>query len=446
MKMLAIYLCYLIFSHASEAQVNSEKVLTTQISEVTVFTQGAQIVRRGSTTIPMGESIIKVSSLSPFVNPNSISVKAMGDFTILSVNHKINYLNEVKKDKKIDSLKSLLGNLDLEISQIENNQEVLDEKLGLLNANKNIGGNNGFSITELRLVVQFYEEQISQIKTKALGNELEIKKLQEKRRKTQNEISLIDSNEDLPTSEIFVKVKSEKNIEGSFEISYPVSNAGWFPKYDIRISDVDTPLKLEYKADVFQHTGIDWKNVNLKLSTADPNESGVLPQLKKWVLNFDRNTIRRDYSNRNTLFYDENSYRVISGKVTDDTGESLPGVNVVIKGTSMGTTTDLDGNYQLTVSGKDELVFSYVGFESQKVNVGGKSIIDLSLGGATELQEVVVTAQGVGRSKRALAYTPSQLKKQKSLQPQLSKIQLHSHLMSAFRTQLSLLEKNLPLT
>ena len=97
--------------------------------------------------------------------------------------------------------------------------------------------------------------------------------------------------------------------------------------------------------------------------------------------------------------------RTVSGKITDEAGESLPGVNVVIKGTTTGTTTDLDGNYSLSVNEGDVLVFSFVGFEPQEVSVGARSTIDISLGGATELQEVVVTAFGIEREKKALSYS-----------------------------------------
>ncbi|WP_420317991.1 SusC/RagA family TonB-linked outer membrane protein [Ekhidna sp.] len=89
--------------------------------------------------------------------------------------------------------------------------------------------------------------------------------------------------------------------------------------------------------------------------------------------------------------------RTVSGKVTDDTGEALPGVNVVIKGTTNGTTTDLDGNYRLQVQDNTTLVFSFVGFETQEINIGGRTTIDVTMGGVTELQEVVVTGYGVQR-------------------------------------------------
>lgn len=91
--------------------------------------------------------------------------------------------------------------------------------------------------------------------------------------------------------------------------------------------------------------------------------------------------------------------RTVSGTVTDENGEALPGVNVLIKGTTTGTQTDLSGNYSLSVQDGATLVFSYVGFETQEVQIGSRTTIDLSMSGATELQEVVVTALGISRKK-----------------------------------------------
>ena len=86
--------------------------------------------------------------------------------------------------------------------------------------------------------------------------------------------------------------------------------------------------------------------------------------------------------------------RQVSGTITDETGEGLPGVTVLIKGTTNGTTTDVDGNYRITVNDSDILVFSYVGFNSQEISVGSRSVVDVAMGGLTELQEVVVVGYG----------------------------------------------------
>ena len=95
----------------------------------------------------------------------------------------------------------------------------------------------------------------------------------------------------------------------------------------------------------------------------------------------------------------------VSGKVTDDEGEGLPGVNVVIKGTTTGVSTNLDGNFRLSVEEGAILIFTFVGFERQEVEVGNRSTVDITLGGVTELQEVVVTALGVERNEKALGYS-----------------------------------------
>lgn len=88
--------------------------------------------------------------------------------------------------------------------------------------------------------------------------------------------------------------------------------------------------------------------------------------------------------------------RTVSGVVTDETGEGLPGVNVVEKGTTRGVTTDLDGEFSIQVSGQNAvLVFSSIGMATQEIVVGQRSTIDVGMSADTaELQEVVVTGYG----------------------------------------------------
>jgi len=85
--------------------------------------------------------------------------------------------------------------------------------------------------------------------------------------------------------------------------------------------------------------------------------------------------------------------RVVSGTVTDETGSGMPGVNVLVKGTSTGTATDVSGKFSLSVPGNDAvLVFTFVGYTSQEETVGTRSTIDVSMKqDASTLEEVVVT-------------------------------------------------------
>lgn len=80
----------------------------------------------------------------------------------------------------------------------------------------------------------------------------------------------------------------------------------------------------------------------------------------------------------------------ITGKVTDDSGMPLAGVNIVEKGTTNGTTSDFDGNYTINVENDTKLVFSYIGFASQEVSTAGKSVINVQLSEGVALDEFIV--------------------------------------------------------
>ena len=81
----------------------------------------------------------------------------------------------------------------------------------------------------------------------------------------------------------------------------------------------------------------------------------------------------------------------VSGTVSDTEGLPLPGATVVVQGTSIGVTSDFDGNYSITASEGDVLVFSYVGYASQSITVGESAVINVSLQSSTQLDEVVLT-------------------------------------------------------
>lgn len=97
--------------------------------------------------------------------------------------------------------------------------------------------------------------------------------------------------------------------------------------------------------------------------------------------------------------------KVVSGTVTDPSGVPLPGVNVLEKGTSNGVSTNFDGNYSIEVNSGGVLVFSYIGFEQKEINLTGKTTINIVLTESLEaLDEIVVTALGIKKEKKALAY------------------------------------------
>jgi len=104
--------------------------------------------------------------------------------------------------------------------------------------------------------------------------------------------------------------------------------------------------------------------------------------------------------------------QTVSGKVTDsEDGSELPGVNILVSGTSTGTITDIEGNYRITIPSPDAtLVFSFIGYENQEVSVNGRNTVDVVMEPSLEqLSEVVVTSFGIEQEKQALGYAVQEL-------------------------------------
>ncbi|MCD8539284.1 MAG: carboxypeptidase-like regulatory domain-containing protein, partial [Leadbetterella sp.] len=99
--------------------------------------------------------------------------------------------------------------------------------------------------------------------------------------------------------------------------------------------------------------------------------------------------------------------RPVSGKIVAEDGSELAGVNVTVKGSGRGVISDASGNYKINVDGPTSvLVFSFIGFDTQEVTVGTRSIVNVSLVTSAEsLNEVVVTALGIRREERSLGYS-----------------------------------------
>lgn len=369
--------------------------LATNIEEVTVFLSGAHITRNGQINISPGRSTLIIRSLSPHLDDKSIQVKATGNFTIVSVNHRLNYLNELKRSQTTDSLHHELDRINQRMTKQQSRKSVLHEKMSVLNTNKDLSSeNSGPSLTQLKQALDFYDLQLTNIKEEEIQIDQEIQRLKDLVAKIQNQIYDVNQQIDLPTGEIEIRVESEASVSGEFEISYFVQNAGWYPKYDLRVESIEKPIQLHYKAELYQNTGVDWNEVKLKFSNGDPRQSGVAPVLNTWYLNYARNTIFRSGSHHSP----NRGITTVSGRVIDsDLGDGLPGATVMVKGSTIGTVTDLDGKFELTLPNRAEyLVISYIGYTTQELPITSSEMnVPMSLD-VTELEEVVVVGYAGG--------------------------------------------------
>jgi uncharacterized protein (TIGR02231 family) len=260
---------------------------TSKITEVTVYLNRAQVTRQVKTQLNAGKTNLVVGGLASTLDPQSIQVTGKGNFIILGTSHQQNYLSEFNMPKGLKNLKDSLEFLQKQVQLEQSQKEILNKEEQMLMSNQKIGGTNqNLTVAELKAMADFYRGRLTDIVSSRMKEDDKIKKLNEQLQKLQQQINSQNELYQRNTSEIVIGLSADAPTDASFEVSYVVGNAGWTPQYDIRAINGKSPLQVNYKANVFQGTGEEWKHVKLKLSTANPNESGLKPELIAWYLDF----------------------------------------------------------------------------------------------------------------------------------------------------------------
>jgi len=284
-RIIAFQVFILLVSLNLSAQ--TEKEIKAEIKHVTVFTDRAQIDHEASVTLTNGKTVLKFPGLSPYIDPQSIQVKGYGEFTILSVNQQNNYLQNLEDSPEIKNIRSQIESLTIKTEDEKSAIKVLNEKITFLSANKAIlVKETAFSIEQFKSLMELYTTNVDQALTAILKKERLIKEYEKQIAALQQQVAQKLGKQQLPSGEILVTVSAEKQVSGRLTFSYVVSNAGWYPSYDIRVDDIKNPVTIYFKANVFQNSGTQWKDVKLSFSNATPWVAGDMPVLYPWFLDY----------------------------------------------------------------------------------------------------------------------------------------------------------------
>jgi uncharacterized protein (TIGR02231 family) len=280
-----ILLAFSLLFNATFAQNNADEItVSTKPEKVTVYISGAQVESKGIASLKSSTRTVIFDNLSNYVDANSIQVKADADITILSVNYRMNYLQPTEnKDYKvlIDSLMAYRK----EVARVTLQKNNYQEELTMLQANISIGGSNvGVSVPELQKMADFFRVRYNETSLKRLESEEKEQKIRERITKIDQQLSELRNQGARPTGEIVVQLANSSAGVANFDLTYYVTNCGWIPMYDIRVKDTNTPANITAKANVFQNTGQEWKNVKLALSTGNPSQGNTKPLLNPWTL------------------------------------------------------------------------------------------------------------------------------------------------------------------
>ncbi|MFM9839327.1 MAG: DUF4139 domain-containing protein [Cyclobacteriaceae bacterium] len=272
---------------AMVASGQNEKPVDSKITNVTVFLNKAQVTREVKTRLEAGKTNLVVTGLTSQLDPQSIQVAGKGSFVILGISHQQNYLNELNMPKGLKMLKDSVESLQKQLMLEQSQKEILNKEEQMLLSNQKIGGTTqNLTVAELKAMADFYRSRLGDIVSSRMRQDEKIKKINERMVKLNNQINSQNELYGRNTSEIVVSISAEAATSVDLDVNYVVANAGWYPIYDLRAINTKSPVQLSYKANVFQSTGEEWKNVKLKLSTANPNQSGLKPELNAWFLDF----------------------------------------------------------------------------------------------------------------------------------------------------------------
>lgn len=277
----------------------AEKPLETEIRDITVFLARAQVTRTAKTRIEGGRTQLVIGGLAAQLDPNSIQVSGKGSFLILGTSHRQNFIQDVNMPKSLRVLKDSLEYYRRQVVMEESQKEILNKEEAMLVANQRIGGGNAnLTVAELKSMADFFRTRLGDIVVSRMKQDVSIRKLNEKMARVQAQINTQNELYARHSSEIVVSVSADNATPVELEVSYVVSRAGWQPVYDLRAVNTKSPVQLSYKANVFQSTGEEWKNVKLILSTANPNLGGLKPELAAQVLDFIQVSPYRNYDKR----------------------------------------------------------------------------------------------------------------------------------------------------
>ncbi len=383
-KFIALYV--VLFLCAGFARAYDDQKVSTKPEKVTVFLTGAQVTRSAGVNIPVGTSTVTFQGISPDIDVQSIQVHAAGPFTILSVKQELNFLNQQTKLKQIEDLQAAQKLIRDKIALQTDQLTISKEEEDMLLKNQVVSGQNtNLDVLKLQQALDFQTQRLTLVKKKQQSINAELTTLNQELEKYNRQITDISRGSTKNTSDIIVTISSKVATRSLFTLSYLVHNAGWYPTYDIRAKNVTTPINIAYKANVSQQCGEEWKEVKLILSTGNPSISGSKPDLKPYYLNYGM-----IYAGQA-----EPVTRVTGHVIAQDDGGPLIGTTIKVKGSSIGTVSDVNGNYSLQVpQGSQTLVFSFIGYETQERRVTSANINVTMPLSARQLNEVVVSDYG----------------------------------------------------
>lgn len=267
--------------------VKAQKPVQSEITDVTVYQNGAKITNRATVSLKAGTNEVVIRNIPANIDQNSLQAQLLGNVILLSATSRTTKLEDKQLPQKTRILNDSLELLNRKIVWLNSEKVILDGELQVISSNQNLGGKEEtVSVEEIIKLTNFYRQRVTDIKKKIFKADGEILQLTKKTKRLQEKLNELSYSERKTIGEVVLSVSSSKATTAKLRLSYLTYQAGWTPIYDIRAGKAEGPVNLVYKANVAQSTGVNWKDVNLTISTGNPQANNNRPIMYPWYINF----------------------------------------------------------------------------------------------------------------------------------------------------------------
>lgn len=325
MKKIILLLFAICLFESQAAQTINVKA---NIEEAKVYLRGAELTHKAKINLDKGTTEIVVSGISEFLDPMSVQAGFDNlDISILSITSDRNYLDENVIQEKASVLKDSIENLEDKISELNLEQESLNEELNLILSNKQMSGKDkGITAKELKEMADYYAERIPKLKKKIFELNKQKKKYSELIKKIQNQLQNNNEINDYKF-QYLITVKTDKKTNAELFFRYFTGNASWTPFYDIRAKSNSNSINISAKGFVSQNTDIDWKDIKLTLSTKKI-KSNIIPVNDRLTIDYAKAFSNYEMES-NTAMMDKKELSTI---VTSKTPQNSSGMGWKVRG------------------------------------------------------------------------------------------------------------------
>ena len=269
---------------AQKAQITNAK-----LNAVTVYFSSAELAHSLSANLNKGTNEIVIKNIANNIDENTIRILAPKSVTVLSAQFTTDtYTDKDNSHPKSKQIKDSIELLTLQIDKLSNQIAAEKQIVELIKENKKVLGNGtALNIAEYTKFINYSKEEMVASLDKADAYTEKQNKLRTLRYELEQRLEGdVSKEKTLSKGKIVLQVMSDTPQKADFSLSYVTPLAGWFPFYELRANDINSPLSLLYKGEIYQTTGVDWKNIKLTLSSGNPNVRNEITLLKAWFLRF----------------------------------------------------------------------------------------------------------------------------------------------------------------